>query len=337
MRNFLEGCKFMKVTIKDVAREAKVATSTVSRVLAKSDKISEETKERVNEAIKKLNYTPSIVARGLAKNKTRILAVILPQGAESSFENPFFVQAMKGISMCAQKENYYIMYTFKEENEQWIKKFTEGNIVDGLFLFNAKSDDKTIEHLKKNKFPFVIIGRPEDIKNVLWVDNDNFEAVYQLTQRLIDKGNKKIAFIGAKKELNVSKDRLNGYKQGMFSRGLEVNEELIFEMDDFTEIEGYKAAKCILEKNNVSAFITTDDLLAFGVQNAIKEVGEDISVVGFNNIPLASYRKPSLSSVDINSEKLGFYAAKILIDKLEGKKNMGYHVIETKFIERESS
>ena len=128
MRNFLEGCKFMKVTIKDVAREAKVATSTVSRVLAKSDKISEETKERVNEAIKKLNYTPSIVARGLAKNKTRILAVILPQGAESSFENPFFVQAMKGISMCAQKENYYIMYTFKEENEQWIKKFTEGNI-----------------------------------------------------------------------------------------------------------------------------------------------------------------------------------------------------------------
>lgn len=327
----------MKVTIKDVAREAKVATSTVSRVLAKSDKISEETKERVNEAIKKLNYTPSIVARGLAKNKTRILAVILPQGAESSFENPFFVQAMKGISMCAQKENYYIMYTFKEENEQWIKKFTEGNIVDGLFLFNAKSDDKTIEHLKKNKFPFVIIGRPEDIKNVLWVDNDNFEAVYQLTQRLIDKGNKKIAFIGAKKELNVSKDRLNGYKQGMFSRGLEVNEELIFEMDDFTEIEGYKAAKCILEKNNVLAFITTDDLLAFGVQNAIKEVGEDISVVGFNNIPLASYRKPSLSSVDINSEKLGFYAAKILIDKLEGKKNMGYHVIETKFIERESS
>ena len=327
----------MKVTIKDVAREAKVATSTVSRVLANSDKISEETKERVNEAIKKLNYTPSIVARGLAKNKTRILAVILPQGAESSFENPFFVQAMKGISMCAQKENYYIMYTFKEENEQWIKKFTEGNIVDGLFLFNAKSDDKTIEHLKKNKFPFVIIGRPEDIKNVLWVDNDNFEAVYQLTQRLIDKGNKKIAFIGAKKELNVSKDRLNGYKQGMFSRGLEVNEELIFEMDDFTEIEGYKAAKCILEKNNVSAFITTDDLLAFGVQNAIKEVGDDLAVVGFNNIPLASYRKPSLSSVDINSEKLGFYAAKILIDKLEGKKNMGYHVIETKFIERESS
>ena len=79
----------MKVTIKDLAREAQVATSTVSRVLANSRKISEETKERVNEAIKKLNYTPSIVARGLANNRTRILAVLLPGGAEVSFENPF--------------------------------------------------------------------------------------------------------------------------------------------------------------------------------------------------------------------------------------------------------
>lgn len=115
---------FMKVTIKDVAREARVATSTVSRVLANSSKISEETKERVNEAIKKLNYTPSVVARSLANNKTRILAVLLPGGAEVSFENPFFVQAMKGISMYSQKEDYYIMYAFndsKKDDEEWIK------------------------------------------------------------------------------------------------------------------------------------------------------------------------------------------------------------------------
>lgn len=328
----------MKATIKDVAREANVATSTVSRVLANSDKISEETKIRVKAAIKKLNYTPSVVARGLAKNKTRIIAVILPQEAESSFENPFFVQAMKGISMCAQKENYYIMYGFKEENEEWIKKFTDGNIVDGLCLFNAKSDDKTINYLKINNFPFVIIGRPEEIKDILWVDNDNFEAMYNLTQKLIDKGNKEIAFIGAKNELNVSKDRLSGYKQGMFSRGLEVRNKLIVEMEDFKEIEGYKAAKNILNKNKVNAFITTDDLLAFGVQKAIKELEfNDISVVGFNNSPLAHYKNPSLSSVDINSEKLGFYAAKLLIDKLEGKKSREYHVIETNFIEREST
>ena len=127
----------MKVTIKDVAREANVATSTVSRVLSNSHKISDKTKEKVKEAIKKLNYTPNIIARGLANNRTRILAVILPKEAEDIFSNPFFVQAMKGISIYAQKENYYIMYAFKQEgkdDKEWFKKFIDSNLVDGICL-----------------------------------------------------------------------------------------------------------------------------------------------------------------------------------------------------------
>ena len=335
-----EMCIRDRVTIKDVAREAQVATSTVSRVLANSRKISEETKERVNEAIKKLNYTPSIVARGLANNRTRILAVLLPGGAEVSFENPFFVQAMKGISMYAEKEDYYIMYAFKDkkaDEEEWVKKVTEGNLIDGLCLFNVKDNDITINYLKKKQFPFVVIGRPEQIDGVLWVDNDNFAAVYNLTQKLIERGNKTIAFIGAKSDINVSKDRLNGYKQAMYSRNIEIDNELIIEMNNFTEEEGYIAAHRILEKNKVNAIIATDDLLGFGVQRAIEElVYKDISVVGFNNIPLSQYKNPPLASVDINSEKLGRYATKLIIDKLENRENKGYHVIETNLIERES-
>lgn len=330
----------MKITIKDVAREAKVATSTVSRVLSNSNRISEETKERVNEAIKKLNYIPSVVARGLAKNKTRILAVLLPGEAEVSFENPFFVQAMKGISMCSQREDYYIMYAFnenKENEEEWIKKFTEGNLVDGICLFNVKDNDKTINYLKNKEFPFVVIGRPDEIKDILWVDNDNFTAMYNLTRRLVELGNKEIAFIGAKSEMNVSKDRLNGYKQALFNKDIKIDDKLIIEMDNFSEENGYTAAKHILENNNVSAFVTTDDLIAFGVQRAVEELKyDDISIVGFNNIPLTQYKNPPIASVDINSEKLGIYAIKLLIDKLENRKNNGYYVIETRLIERES-
>ena len=330
----------MKITIKDVAREAKVATSTVSRVLSNSNRISEETKERVNEAIKKLNYIPSVVARGLAKNKTRILAVLLPGEAEVSFENPFFVQAMKGISMCSQREDYYIMYAFnenKENEEEWIKKFTEGNLVDGICLFNVKDNDKTINYLKNKEFPFVVIGRPDEIKDILWVDNDNFTAMYNLTRRLVELGNKEIAFIGAKSEMNVSKDRLNGYKQALFNKDIKIDDKLIVEMDNFSEENGYTAAKHILKNNNVSAFVTTDDLIAFGVQRAVGELKyDDISIVGFNNIPLTQYKNPPIASVDINSEKLGIYAIKLLIDKLENRKNNGYYVIETRLIERES-
>lgn len=331
----------MKVTIKDVAKEANVATSTVSRVLSGSQRISEETKARVHEAIKKLNYTPNVIARGLANKRTRILAVVLPEEAEDIFSNPFFVQAMKGISVCAQKENYYIMYAFKEreeDEETWIKKFTDSNLVDGICLLNVKDNDDYINTLTKMKFPFVVIGRPENIEEILWVDNDNFQAMYNLVQRFIDMGHRKIGFIGAKGHLNVSKDRFNGYKQALLSRGVNLHEKLIFEMKDFTEAEGYKAAENMLIDNRVTAIATTDDLLAFGAQRFLKEIkANDISIAGFNNTPLAQYQIPALTSVDINAEQLGYYATKLLIDKLENRdQEKKYYIIDTELIKRES-
>ncbi|AYE33628.1 LacI family DNA-binding transcriptional regulator [Clostridium septicum] len=330
----------MKVTIKDVAREANVATSTVSRVLSNSSQISKETKDRVNAAIKKLNYTPNIIARGLANKKTNILAVVIPEKAEMIFANPFFIQAMKGVSICAEKENYYIMYAFKEEDkndEEHIRRFIDSNLVDGICLFRAKDHDPYIDYLKDKKFPFVVIGRPEEANNVLWVDNDNFKAMYDLTNKLIDMGHEKIGFIGANMSLNVSKDRLKGYKQGLLSRGIEIEEKLICEVDEFKEECGYNAAKKMLKYTKPTAIVATDDIMAFGVQDLLRELDiEGISVIGFNNIPLADYRIPKLSSVDINSEKLGFYAAKLLIDNLNKSDNRTNYIIDTKLIMRES-
>lgn len=331
----------MKVTIKDVAREANVATSTVSRVLSNSHKISDKTKERVNDAIKKLNYTPNIIARGLANNKTRILAVILPKEAEDIFSNPFFVQAMKGISIYAQKESYYIMYAFKQEGKddrEWFKKFIDSNLVDGICLLNSKENDDTIKYLNDIEFPFVVIGRPDEVDNVLWVDNDNVRAMYDLVQILINYGHNNIAFVGARSNLNVSKDRFNGYKQALLDNRIEVKGDLIYEAEEFTQINGSYAADIILRKNKPTAIVATDDLLAFGVQEALNKLEiKDVSVVGFNNIPMAEYQNPALSSVDINSEMLGFYASKLIINKLEEKGNSkNSYIIETKLIERDS-
>ncbi|MCR1952951.1 MULTISPECIES: LacI family DNA-binding transcriptional regulator [unclassified Clostridium] len=331
----------MKVTIKDVAREANVATSTVSRVLSNSHKISDKTKEKVNEAIRKLNYTPNIIARGLANNRTRILAVILPKEAEDIFSNPFFVQAMKGISIYAQKENYYIMYAFKQEgkdDKEWFRKFIDSNLVDGICLLNSKENDDTIKYLNDIEFPFVVIGRPDEVKNVLWVDNDNVKAMYDLVQMLIDYGHKKIAFVGAKANLNVSRDRLRGYKQALMDNGIEIKSSLIYEAEEFTQINGSYAINRILDGNKPTAIVATDDLLAFGVQEALNDIGiRDVSIAGFNNIPMSEYQNPPLASVDINAEELGFYATKLIINKLEEKSNnKNSYIIDTKLIERES-
>lgn len=332
----------MDVTIKDVAREANVSPSTVSRVLAGNPKISDETKARVMETIKKLNYHPNAIARSLANNSTKILGLVLPSGEEDLFKNPFFIQAMTGISVNAQKMGYSIMYTFsKNEDEElvYIENFVNSKMLDGIILLTSKSKDKCIEYLIEKNFPFVVVGRPENYKNILWVDNDNYKAMFEAVTFLINRGNKEIGFIGGPGEFNMSSDRLNGYMEALKKAGLNIDKNLIYEMADFNEEFGYEACRRMLAYKKPSAIVTTDDLLAFGANKMMKQLGvEDISLIGFNNIPLAEYQIPSLSTVDINAKLLGYYASKLLIDKLEKKDGATTHyIVDTMLIERAST
>ena len=331
----------IKVTIKDVAKEAGVATSTVSRVLSNNPKISEETKDKVNEAIKKLNYKPNAIARSLANNKTKILGVVLPSEADDLLTNPFFINAMKGMSIYAQNKNYYITYVFAKDGKkefESIKEITNTNLIEGIILLRVNENDESIKFLKNIEFPFVAIGRPEKTDDILWVDNDNFQAMYNVVNRLIQKGHKKIGFIGAIKTLNMSKDRLKGYKMALEVNGINYDEQLVMHKHLFKENEGYDAAKELLNKNKITAIVATDDLLAFGAGQLLNEENLDyISLVGFNNIQLSKYQNPPLSSVDINSDELGYYAAKLLIEKLENEESLNTHyIVNTEFIERES-
>lgn len=330
-----------KVTIKEVAKEAGVATSTVSRVLSNNPKISEETKVKVNEAIERLNYKPNAIARSLANNKTKILGVVLPSEADDLLTNPFFINAMKGMSIYAQNKNYYITYVFAKDGKnefESIKEITNTNLIEGIILLRVNENDESIKFLNTIGFPFVAIGRPEKTEDVLWVDNDNFQAMYNVVNRLIQKGHKKIGFIGAIKTLNMSKDRLKGYKMALEVNGLNYDEELVIHKQLFKENTGYAGAEELLSRHEVTAIVTTDDLLAFGVSQLLNEKRlEKISLVGFNNIQLSKYQTPPLASVDINADELGYYAAKLLIEKLENEDIVNTHyIVNTEFIERES-
>ena len=331
----------MKVTIKDVAKEAKVSASTVSRVLSNSPRISDETKEKVYKVIEKLKYKPNAIARGLVNNKTRILGVVLPEEAENLLSNPFFIQAMKGISSYAEKKEYYITYAFsnnKESEKKHIKDLTSSGLIEGMLLLRPKENDENIKYLKEINFPFVIMGRLKYTEGVFWVDNDNFKAMYNIVNKLIDKGHTNIALIGAKKELNVCKDREKGYKVALEMNAINYSENLVSYGEDLKEEEGYMQMKKILEKIKPTAVVAMDDLLAIGAMKALKEKDlNDLSIVGFNNIPLDKFQKPELASVDINGVDLGYYATKLLIDKIEEVEDIRDHyIIETTFIERES-
>lgn len=169
----------MKVTIKDVAKEANVATSTVSRVLSGSNKISESTKKKVLDAVNKLNYVPNEMARGLASKKTNILAVIMPQRICESFYHPFFVQIFRGISNCVKDRNYFVMYAFKEDDDTWIDRFIKSNFVEGILLFHEEEDKITTQFLKNVEFPFVSVSLPKNLENALLFENDEGKFIHE--------------------------------------------------------------------------------------------------------------------------------------------------------------
>ncbi|WP_139904102.1 LacI family DNA-binding transcriptional regulator [Clostridium thermarum] len=334
----------MNTTIKDVAKEANVSPSTVSRVLSGNAKISDETKAKVMEAVKKLNYHPNAIARSLAHSSTHILGLILPSEAQDFYKNPFFIQLMTGIGVYTQEKGYNIMYSFgKNEKEELscIKRFINSRLVDGIILLTSRNNDKCISYLKERNYPFVVVGRPEAAENIMWVDNDNFEAMYSVVNKLAFKGHRDIAFISGPEDWNVSADRLDGYKRALNVHCLKIRKEWIVQQPDFSERYGYEAMKKILQAGRPTAVVTTDDLLAFGAMNAIKEETGDkkIAVVGFNNTALAGFQDPPLSSVEINSYELGFYAAKLLIRRLSNRdKGVSTHyIVKTDFIEREST
>lgn len=331
----------MKITIKEVAERANVSPSTVSRVISNSSQISEKTKERVREVIEELNYKPNAIARSLANKKSRIIGVVIPSEAEDLLINPFFIQAMRGMSRYAQNKKYYITYAFSEnENNEcdYLKDFINSNLISGVCLLRVKTKDAGIEFLKNTNTPFVVIGRPEDSNGMLWVDNDNFKATYNIVNKLIENGHKDIAFIGAKEELIVTKDRLNGFKVACQINGIQVKESNIIMVKEFNQEEGAIGTIELLKNNNVTAIIVEDDLLAFGALSVLNERNiSNIAVVGFNNTQLAEYQNPPLSSVDINAFELGYHAAKLLIESIENDNIQNDHyIVESKLIERES-
>lgn len=331
----------MPVTIKDVAKLANVSPSTVSRVISNNPKISDATKVRVRAAMKELKYRPNQIARSLTNRSTKTLALMLPGSDEDFLHNPFFVKAMRGVSNYAKKQGYYILITHPEKGEDEVHQLSDllhSKWVDGVILTTVKDNDERIKYLKSNEQPFVVIGRPDDEANDLWVDNDNINAMYSVVDMLIKRGHREIAFIGGAHEFKVTKDRLLGYLKALKANNIDMNLNLIQERD-YTESAAYAACIDIFKETIPEAIVTTDDLIAFGAQQYILENElSNISLVGFNNTTLSEYKIPSISSIDINAEKLGLFAAKLLIDKIENDSiRTNSYLIETKLIERQTT
>jgi len=313
-------------TIKDVAKLAGVNPSTVSRVLAGSPLISEKTREKVKKAMAELGYHPDLNARNLARNETGTLGLVLPRAAEELFQNPFFPEVLRGITSQARKAGYDLLLssgTTEREEREAVLRLVDGRRCDGLILLVSRTDDVLMKELEKRAFPAVVIGKPLNNYRVGFVDNDNIGASFLATNYLIQKGHRQIGLIVGALGLVVSLDRLEGYKKAIKSAGFSFDRRYVVSAD-FSEEGGYRGVYELKKrfKNLPGAILCADDLQAFGAYRAIRELGlrvpEDVSVVGFNNVPLSSFVTPPLTTVDIHIYELGTKAVELLIQIVKG-------------------
>ncbi len=336
----------MAVTIKDVARLANVAPSTVSRVIANSSRISERTKERVREAMEELGYHPNFNARSLVNQQTNTLGVIIPSSAKIAFQNPFFPEVIRGITSKAYLEKFGLyLSTGQTENEilDEVRQMVQSRRVDGILLLYSKIDDKVINYLIEEDFPFVLIGRPHEAEamNVSYVNNDNLKAAKTVTEYLVLLGHEEIGFVGGNLDYVVTKDHKEGYQQALQKAGIESKDEYAVYYDEIQEGGQEAVIELMSLKKPPTALVVADDLMALGVLRMLDEmeisVPEEMSVVSFNNVMLSELSSPPLTTVDIHIYELGFQATDCLIKKIHDPKQPTKKVIVPhKFIKRQT-
>ncbi|MFN3698920.1 MAG: LacI family DNA-binding transcriptional regulator [Dictyoglomus sp.] len=309
------------ITIKDVAKEAGVSIATVSRVLNNSPKVSEETKRKVLEAINRLGYSPSFVARSLAKKtlKTNVISIVVP-----FFTRDFFMEVLRGINSVISKSDYSIHLYNVERIEDKERVFSKEvfNRCDGMIVVSLNIQKKEAEFIKETGKPVVLVDSYHPEFSSVYVDNK--KGAYMAVKYLITTGRKKIAFVsGAIHDplgFMASYKRYEGFLEALREAGLEFN-PLLHIQTGFSLEKGYRAGKILLNRGiPFDAVFCTSDIQAIGVMSALVESGlkipEDVAIIGFDDISDARYL--GLSTVRQPMGEMGEVGAKVLLDLLLG-------------------
>ena len=328
--------KTKKPTIKDIADKAKVSKSTVSRVINNSRSVNEKKRKAVLAAMKKLDFKPNQLARGLAGGRSNTIGVVT-----HDIGSPFYDSVARGVAIGLGASPYSPIFI----DGQWNATVEQDAIytlierrVDGLILIGGTVAQKKLSKIR-DEIPLVVAGR--DIPE--WEDGcffiDNFAGGYEATRYLIESGHHEIAFISGIKNHQDAIRRKKGYTQALKDAGIEINEALILE-GDFRAPSGVLAAESLLSRNTrFSAIFASNDEMAIGARLYLYRRGirvpEDVSVVGFDDQPTSAFVTPPLTTVRQPAFELGGVAAKALVHLLDDEP---YEVPElaTKLIIRES-
>lgn len=326
-----------RVTSNQVAQLAGVSRTTVSFVLngVTGMGISEETRTRVLTAARKLGYVPNAMARSLASGSTKTIALLMPHGDHIHIDvDAYLPRFLAGLTTACHANGYkVILEPIKESHRPGaFLDLVDSGRIDGLVVLNPRRlDDGYLRKLAHKKFPLVVFGSNlTDSQPICAIGVDNRSAAQRATEHLLDLCHERIAHIGfASEDYQVVHDRLDGFRQALDARGLDVRPEWIA-FADYSAQSGYEAMRKMLSRSSrMTALFAGNDTVAFGAMAAIRDAGlripEDLAVVGYDDIPLAAFAAPPLTTVRTEPFKEGNDAADMLLGLIAGNPADGLH------------
>ena len=329
----------MKTTIADVAREAGVSSQTVSRVINNKGEISAETRKSVLAVIERLGYRPSSIARSLATSRTHTIGLSVPDIA-----NPFWPEIARGIEDVAWERRYHVFLcntTEAPEREEAILQLLEDKRVDGVIVAGSRLPDERLLSLLGNHPATVLVNRTLPGSQTGSVRVDARQGAILAIDHLLARGRLRIGFLAGPPASQNSRAHMSGYLAALEAAGHTPDPDRIIACPPTLE-GGYQAVKALFDRHpNLDALYCYNDLIAIGVLQACVELGlrvpDDVAVVGYDDILLASLVTPSLTTLRVSKYAVGASAARMLFDRIQGHVQPSELIIEPELVLRASA
>ncbi|WP_372351146.1 LacI family DNA-binding transcriptional regulator [Streptomyces sp. KL116D] len=331
-------------TIKTVAARAGVGRTTVSRVVNGSDLVSDAAKAAVLAAIAELNYVPNSVARGLVTRRTNSIALVIPESESRLGAEPYFSAVIRGVSAAlrdTRTQLQLVLVRDREERDQLTAHVAERR-VDGVLLVSVHQHDPLPDILENLGLPTVLAGRRSAEESLSHACSDNLGGAKSAGRHLVDSGRTAIATITGPLDMDVSRSRLQGWKNAMEEAGMPP-EKCPVATSDFTEEGGMEAMRSLLARSpKLDAVFAASDVMAAGAMLELRRQGrripEDVAVVGFDDSYIARYAHPSLTSVRQPVEEIGSTITRVLLEEIADPGSQRQKlVLPTELIVRDSS
>lgn len=327
-------------TILDVAKLAGVSTATVSRVINSPEAVREETRDKVTEAMKLCKYKYNALARGFVTKQSNTIGLIIP-----TINNPVFAESTRGVQDYADRNNIQVLlgntyYQYKQE-EKLVETFREKQ-VDGLIITTTNPRGAVLKTLVDEEIPFVLLYSTIKKGPMTVVGVDNFRGGYRATEHLVKLGHRRIGMVAGRFSISDrSFHRWHGYRQCLKNNKISYDKALLIQTD-YSLTGGRDAVKKLLSlKDPPTAFFCSNDFLALGAMKGARELGlqlpRDLSIVGFDDIRIASYVIPELTTIRQPAYDIGKLGADLLFQRIGGRMKPVHKMLDLSLIVREST